>query len=92
VVSAPSANIDLALLPFVTSLSADWTQIRESIEQARELEQLFVGSYAEADLRPLQRNVLLRRLRMKDRPRLRSLDGIEALTALEHLGTAAKCP
>jgi hypothetical protein len=84
--SAPSALIDLGRLPNLTELSADWRQIRDSIGDAHDIRDLFVHHYAEPDLAALASLVLLQRLRMKDRPSLQSLDGLDALVALTHLG------
>lgn len=51
-----------------------------------QLRSLYAGSYTDEDLLPLQHSSHLTRLRMKDRPQLRSLRGLERLRSLEHLG------
>jgi hypothetical protein len=84
--TAPSALIDLGRLPNLTELSADWRQVRDSIGDAHDIRDLFVHRYAEPDLAALSGLVRLQRLRMKDRPSLESLDGLNALIALNHLG------
>ena len=84
--SAPAATIDLARLPSLTSVSAEWAQVRSSIGDLPGLTDLFLLSYSEVDLGPLRWNTRLVRLRFKDRPRLRSLAGLEALQSIEHLG------
>ena len=84
--SAPAATIDLARLPALTSVSVDWAQVRSSIGDLPRLTDLLLLSYSEVDLVPLQWNTRLVRLRFKDRPRLRSLAGLEALQSIEHLG------
>ena len=84
--SAPTAPIDLARLPALTSVSADWAQVRSSIGELPGLTDLFLRSYSEVNLGPLRWNSQLMRLRFKDRPRLRSLAGLEALQSIEHLG------
>lgn len=84
--SAPDARIDLARLPSLTSVSADWAQVSSSIGELPGLTDLFLLSYSEVDLAPLRWNTRLVRLRLKDRPRLRSLAGLEALQLIEYLG------
>ncbi|HUQ64379.1 MAG TPA: hypothetical protein VM121_11540 [Acidimicrobiales bacterium] len=83
---APTVTIDLARLPSLRSLSAAWVQVRSSIGELSALNDLFLLSYSEVDLHPLRWNSGLVRLRLKDRPRLQSLAGLEALQAIEHLG------
>jgi len=84
--SAPTAIIDLARLPLLSSLSATWAQIRAAIGERPGLGDLFLLSYTECDLGPLRWNPHLVRLRFKDRPRLQSLAGLEALQSIQHLG------
>ncbi|MEA2705202.1 MAG: hypothetical protein QOD63_3147, partial [Actinomycetota bacterium] len=71
--SAPAATIDLVRLPLLTSLSAEWAQVRSSIGERPGLTEIFLLSYSEVDLAPLRWNSQVVRLRLKDRPRLRSL-------------------
>jgi hypothetical protein len=80
------AVLDVRRIPSLKSLSAEWLTVRDSLSERPEIEDLYVGGYAEEDLRSLRWNVALRRLRLKDRPRLQSLDGVEALSRLEQLG------
>ncbi|MDQ1665832.1 MAG: hypothetical protein QOH75_1863 [Actinomycetota bacterium] len=84
--TSPKAAIDLRQLPWLTSVGADWSQIADTIEYAIGLNELFTMSYEPADLRPLQRNQGLTHLRMKQHPRLASLDGIESMPALTEVG------
>jgi hypothetical protein len=84
--TSPKANIDLRRLPWLTSMGADWRQIADTIEYAIGLNDLYTTSYEPADLRPLQRNQALSRLRMKQHPRLASLDGIQNLPVLGEVG------
>src|SRR5205085_6237240 len=63
-----------------------WAQVRSSIAELPGLTDLFLLSYSETDLGPFGWNSQLVRLRLKDRPRLRALAGLEALRSLEHLG------
>ena len=72
------AKIDLTRLPNLTSLSAEWSQIADTIGTLPMLRSLFVLSYTEPNLDALSRNSELRSIRMKDRPRIATLDGIEA--------------
>ena len=50
------------------------------------LEYLYAGSYTPRDLLPLASNRNLTTIRMKDRPRLESLNGVDAFASLEELG------
>ncbi|GAA4124770.1 hypothetical protein GCM10022415_31150 [Knoellia locipacati] len=84
--SAPGSHIDLALLPGLKVLSCAWAQVSSSIDRAEHLEELFLSPYAEADLLPLKHLTSLRTLGMKQRPRVRSLDGVEAMPWLARLG------
>lgn len=85
-VESGPAVIDLGSFPHITDLAASWEQISDSVSKAHHLESLYAGSYTAEDLTPLQHNSRLKRIRMKDRPRLRSLRGVEQLPALDHLG------
>ena len=84
--SSPRASIDLRQLPWLTAAAAEWTQIADTIEYAIGLNDLSAASYSPADLLPLQRNQGLSRLRMKQHPRLESLEGIQSLPALAEIG------
>ena len=84
--SAPGSYIDLALLPRLTVLSCAWDQVESSIGNAERIEDLFVSPYTEIDLKPLRHLTSLRSLQMKQRPRVRSLDGVEAMPWLARLG------
>lgn len=84
--SDPRAVIELERLPRVRTLSASWPQIRASILFAPQIEDLAVPSYSEPDLQPLSALTSLTSLVMKERPKLRSLDGMEAFPWLTRLG------
>ena len=84
--TGPKCRLDLRRMPKVVSLSADWALVSESISERPEIEDLYLGGFAEADLGRLRWNVALRRLRLKDRPRLESLDGVGSFQLLEQLG------
>ena len=84
--SAGSAPVNLAVFSSLTTLAAEWIQVRSTISDAPQLQDLILMSYPENDLTRLCWNSALRRLRFKDRPRLQSLEGVEAFPALEHLG------
>jgi Leucine-rich repeat (LRR) protein len=83
--SAPGSYIDLALLPKLTVLSCAWDQVSSSIDRTDQIEDLFLSPYTEADITPLSHLSSLHSLQMKQRPRLRSLDGIEAFPWLARL-------
>lgn len=84
--SDPRAVIELGRLPSLRKLSADWLQVRETIDKATRLERLFLLGYAEQDLTSLAFLTNLTSLVMKDNPRIRSLDGMEAFPWLAELG------
>jgi hypothetical protein len=84
--SDPRAVIELERLPTLRSLSAAWSQVRGSIMFAPQLESLAAAAYDEPDLSALVVLQSLSKLVMKERPRLRSLDGVEAIPWLMHLG------
>ena len=79
-------RIDLAAMPRLRALSCSWEQVVDTIRDATNVEDLFLGAYDGRDLVPLAHLTSLRSLRMKGRPALRSLDGIESMPWLDHLG------
>jgi internalin A len=84
--SAPGSVIDLTLLPGLKVLSSAWEQVSNSINHADQIEDLFLSPYTEADMTPLRHLTSLRSLQMKERPRVTSLDGVEAMPWLARLG------
>lgn len=83
--TSPKALIDIAQLPSLTALAAEWSQIRSSVSEAPRLRDLMVRAYDEPDLTPLRWNTALARLRFKERPRIRHLAGVDVFQSLEHL-------
>lgn len=81
-----AATLDLGRLVELRSLAAPWNAVAGSISHAAGLGDLYLGAYSCPDLEPLRWNVALQRLRMKDRPRLESLDGVGRFGGLRHLG------
>lgn len=84
--SDPHAMLRLDLLPRLEDLGAAWSQIQGSIGQADRLERLYTHSYSEHDLTPLIVVPRIARVVMKQYPQVRSLDGVEKLPRLDHLG------
>lgn len=84
--AAPGSHIDLTLLPRLRVLACAWEQVRDTIASTDRLEDLFLSPYREQDLSALSHLTSLRSLRMKQRPGVRSLDGIETMPWLAHLG------
>lgn len=84
--SDPRAVIELDRLPLLRSVSATWAQVHGSICFAGRLEELFLLSYGESDLTPLAPATSLRSIVLKDRPAVRSLDGMQHLPQLIKLG------
>ena len=86
VITAPRAPLNLARLPKLTHLGAEWEQVESSIEAGVGLRDLYLGSYNPRDLTPLAQSRQLRSISMKDRPYIESLAGIDAFPLLEKLG------
>jgi hypothetical protein len=86
VITAPRTPLDLARLPKLTQLGAEWEQVESSIEAGVGLRDLYLGSYNPRDLTPLAQSRHLRSISMKDRPYIESLAGIDAFPLLEKLG------
>lgn len=84
--AAPGSHIDLTLLPRLRVLACAWDQVKDTIAATDRLEYLHLSPYREPDMTPLMHLTSLRTLRMKQRPGLRSLDGIEKMPWLAHLG------
>lgn len=82
----PALTVDLERLPELTEIRSDWAQLRETFGSAVHLVRLFAGRYLEDDLSVLASAGDLETLVLKDRPRLKSLDGLTALPGLQHLG------
>jgi len=82
--TAPT-EVHLDLLPRVVRLGATWSQVVDSISALPRLQSLFALSYSESSLDPLRFNRALRVIRMKDRPSVATLEGIEFFPDLEQL-------
>jgi Leucine-rich repeat (LRR) protein len=86
VLTAPSAFLDLSELPNVVSLGADWGQVSETLPKLATIKKVFLRHFDSADLQGLRGISELESIRLKDRPKLISLDGLEDLTHLTELG------
>ncbi|MBT9257681.1 hypothetical protein KMZ30_19075 [Phycicoccus sp. KQZ13P-1] len=82
----PGTHLDLTLLPRLRVLSCAWDQVKDTIERTDRIEELLLSPYRKDDLRPVSHLTSLRTLRMKERPRVRSLDGVESMPWLAWLG------
>ncbi|MGW5194850.1 hypothetical protein ACWEOO_36735 [Kribbella sp. NPDC004138] len=82
----PALTVDLERLPELIELRADWRQIRQTFRFAVHLVRLFATRFTEDDLSVLAPAGHLETLVLKDRPRLKSLDGLGGLPGLRHLG------
>jgi hypothetical protein len=78
-------RIDLRCFPLLKDLSCNWRQVSDSLQETEKLESLFLMAYAPEDLTPLAHLRHLRALRMKDRPALRTLEGVQRLSWLDIL-------
>ncbi|MBD1592250.1 hypothetical protein HC744_09445 [Arthrobacter sp. S1_S22] len=86
VLTAPSTALDLSELPHIASLGADWEQVSKTLSGLEHLKALFLRHFNPTDLRSLGVHPELESVRLKDRPKLVSLDGLEDLTHLKELG------
>lgn len=79
------AKIDLGRFPQLRVLASDWPHISDSIAAATRLEELHVGGLTGEDLTLFPALTNLTRLRLIDRPRLRSLHGLNQFPNLAAL-------
>jgi len=87
--AGPKARIDLASFPRLRRLGlADWKYLQGGLSNAAPLDDLYVGHYTADDLQPVAGMHSLEKLRLDDRPTLRSLHGAESLVRLEDLTVA----
>lgn len=88
--TSPKATLECGRLPNLQALSVEnWSQIRDTLDDAPNLQELFVYAYPERDLYPLIGHDKLTVLRMKPCPRLESLDGLSAFPDLAYLQVVA---
>lgn len=80
--------IDLAPLPHLKDLAADWQQVADTISTATRLTSLNASRFSEPNLEPLSTLTGLENLALADRPRVRSLEGLAAFQELRRLVVA----
>jgi hypothetical protein len=85
-VESGPAELELGRFPRLVDLAANWDQIARTLSDVPQLESLHIGGYRADDLTPLRYNTGLTKVRMKDRPALKSLAGLEHHARLKHLG------
>ena len=85
-VESGPAELELGRFPQLVDLAGNWDQITRTLSDVPQLESLYIGGYRADDLTPLRYNPGLTKVRMKDRPALKSLAGLEHLSRLKHLG------
>lgn len=78
-------QIDLSRLPQLRDISCDWRQVADSIAETDALERVSLLAYDCKDLQRLAHLRHLRALRMKERPALRTLEGVQRLSWLDTL-------
>ncbi|MEJ1181332.1 hypothetical protein [Pseudarthrobacter sp. CCNWLW247] len=86
VLTAPPASLDLSRLPKITSLGADWGQVSDTLSTLEELKTVFLRHFSSTDLKTFAANSVIESIRLKDRPKLISLDGQQDLTHLTEVG------
>lgn len=82
----PRTSVELDRLPRLRLVSAKWGQLRKTFASASAVEEIYVHSYEEDDLRPLVGSSRVQKIVMKDYPKVRSLNGVDEFPNLEHLG------
>jgi len=83
--AAPSAELDLAQLPRLRSVSGEWKLIRGTLGAVDALQTVITWRFDEPDLRAFRDHVHLRHLTVKEAPHLETLAGVGDLTELEEL-------
>ncbi|MGL5825496.1 MAG: hypothetical protein ACRCYU_11890 [Nocardioides sp.] len=86
VTTDPASKIDLGRLPGLRSVSAEWSQVADSVESASDIRVAFLDGYQPVDLTPLEAMGNLTELVMKDRPKLKSLAGVSIFPELRLVG------
>lgn len=66
-------------------LSVSWKMIEDQVSKITTVENLYLDRYSCPDLVPLAPLVSLRSLRMKERPKIKSLHGLQTFSRLERL-------
>ncbi len=84
--AASEARLDFAGFPRLRNISCEWQLLRSPRVEVRSLETLSTWNFDEADFRPLSNHPKLKRLTIRDAPRLRTLRGISALQSISVLG------
>jgi len=80
--AAQTAELDLARLTRLRTLSGPWWLLSPTLSDVMELCELITFEFDEPDLRSIRDHAALRRLTIKDAPHLKSLSGIDDLTDL----------
>ncbi|WP_375504178.1 hypothetical protein [uncultured Jatrophihabitans sp.] len=81
----PATRVDVAALPNLRDLSANWVQVAETVSAGKRLRRLAVDGYQADDLAPLAGLRELSALSMRERPRIRSVNGLSEFLLLEQL-------
>jgi hypothetical protein len=83
---APGVLIDLSELPNLRDLAASWSQVSATIGAGTSLRRVALDAYDAEDLTPLAGLRDLSSISMKERPKLRSLQGLSEFVLLDTLG------
>jgi len=83
--AAPGASLDLALLPHLVSLGADWDVIADTFYAPEYLGKVVIRDYAEADLEALAVQPSLQDIQLKPASKLETLEGAESFPTLTTL-------
>jgi internalin A len=84
--AAPSAELDLAALPNLRTVSGEWGLICNTLSALTALERVITWRFDEIDLHAFRDHAYLQRLTLKDAPYVESLAGIGELSDLAFLG------
>ena len=83
--TAEGTSVDLARLPRLSSVAADWETIKDTIESTESLRELNVLRFTEPDVEVITKNHGLRGLVLKQAPFLRRLEGVGEFPLLSKL-------
>jgi internalin A len=84
--AAPTAELDLGILPRLRSVAGEWGLIRGTLGRVDALESVITWRFDEDDLHAFRDHVGLERLTIKEAPYLQSLSGLGDLSNLDVLG------
>ncbi len=89
ILSDKTPSLDLSDFTRLRELSVAWDVVEHQASNLVGVEVLYLDNYGPADLTPLSALRSLKKLRMKERIRIKSLDGLQSLVNMEELSIYA---